>query len=333
MPDEASYPYTRRRKTPVTAYHNDRDVTNSVRTTDPAAVGAAVTSLYRGLFPHASARALEQAFIEVERAYDGGNLGYWPCDTEYHDIQHVLDVTLAMARLMDGYQKSCTNGDERLRPDFFVAGALAALFHDFGYLRRRSDHRHRFGAEYTVGHVSRGAAFLRGYMCELGYDGKLARLAATLLHFTGYERRAESIRIGAGLPRRLGQMMGTADIIAQMSDRCYLEKCRDRLYPEFVLGRLAGSRKAQKLPLFDSGDDLVARTPSFYTNAMKRLDTQLGHCHVYAARHFGGGNLYLEALRKNVGYAAGPRALLRRHPPRTLLPEVQPYPRDLVGLQ
>src|SRR2546426_9290134 len=35
-----------------------------------------------------------------DRAYDGGDLGYWPCDTEYHDIQHVLDVTLAMARLM-----------------------------------------------------------------------------------------------------------------------------------------------------------------------------------------------------------------------------------------
>ena len=316
-------------------HRNDQDVTNSIQTTDPAAVAAEVIRLYRGLFPHASERPFERAFTDLARAYDGGDLSYWPCDTEYHDIQHVLDVTLAMCRLMDGYQRSLTNGSRRdgtehIRPELFVAGALAALFHDFGYLRKRSDRRHQFGAEYTIGHVSRGAAFLRRYMRELGYDGHLARLAATLLHFTGYERKAETIRIAAGLPRRLGQMMGTADIIAQMSDRCYLEKCRNRLYTEFVLGRLGAPKSAAKLPFFVSGDELVAKTPGFYQNAMKRLDVQLGKCHEYAARHFGGENLYLNALRKNVGYAGSPSPVLRRQPPYTLLPEVQPYPRNLV---
>jgi len=317
----------------VAIHRNDYDVTHSVRTTEPSAVAAAVVRLYHELFPLAPAEPLERAFAQLERSYNGGDLSYWPCETEYHDIQHVLDVTLAMARLMDGYERSRMNGDERLRPELFVAGALAALFHDFGYLRKRSDRRHRYGAEYTIGHVSRGAEFLRGYMRELGFDEKLARLGATLLHFTGYERQAELIRIRAGLPRHLGQMMGTADIIAQMSDRCYLEKCRDRLYPEFVLGRLAARRNAERLPLFASGDELVARTPDFFENAMRRLDLQLGHCHEFAARHFGGENLYLDAVRRNVTYAGIPGAVLRRQPPYTLLPEVQPYPRDLVGLQ
>jgi hypothetical protein len=340
IPDEPSYPYTSRgeRGNPVPIHRNDHDVTNSVQTTDPAAVAAEIIRLYHGLFPHASARPFERAFTHLARAYDGGDLSYWPCDTEYHDIQHVLDVTLAMARLMDGYQKGRTNGsrskgDEALRPELFVGGALAALFHDFGYLRSRSDRRHQFGAEYTIGHVSRGATFVRRYMRELGYDENLARLAATLLHFTGYERKAETIRIGAGLPRRLGQMMGTADIIAQMSDRCYLEKCRNRLFPEFVLGRLGAPRRAQKLPLFASGDELVAKTPGFFENAMKRLDVQLGRCHQYAARHFGGENLYLDAVHRNVSYAGSPAPHLRRQPPYTLLPEVQPYPRDLVRVQ
>jgi hypothetical protein len=66
---------------------------------------------------------------------------------------------------------------------------------------------------------------------------------------------------------------------------------------------------------------------------MRRLDVQLGHCHEYAAKHFGGDDLYLDAVRKNVTYAGTPGAVLRRHPPYTLLPEVQPYPRDLVGFQ
>jgi hypothetical protein len=312
---------------------NDRDVTGTIQTTDAAAVGAAVARLYADLFPRASAGPLERAFADAARLYQGGDAAYWPCDTEYHDIQHVLDVTLAMARLMHGYEKSRERGAEPLGPSLFVAGALGALFHDFGYLRRHNDHRHRYGAEYTVTHVSRGAAYLRDYVRELGYGERLAQLAGTMLHFTGYERRAESIRIGTGLPRRMGQLLGTADIIAQMSDRCYLEKCRNRLFPEFVLGRLGAPRHGAKLPLFSSGDELVARTPGFYENAMKRLDVQLGECHRFAAHHFGGENLYLNALRKNVSYAGHPSPKLRRQPPYTLLPEVTPYPRELVGIQ
>jgi hypothetical protein len=187
-------------------------------------------------------------------------------------------------------------------------------------------------------HVSRGSAFLRRYVRELGMEEKYARAAATLVHYTGYERPAETIRLNDTLMRRVGQMLGTADIIAQMSDRCYLEKCRDRLYPEFVLGGLAGRRRAgmRKIPLFISGEDLVHKTPGFYQSAAKRLDLQLARAYEYAARHFGGPNPYLEEMQKNVRYAqvmanTPSTALLRRQPPSTLPPGVEPYPKDLIG--
>jgi hypothetical protein len=249
----------------------------------------------------------------------------------------VLDVTLAMARLMDGYHRSRRPGDAELPRDVFVIGTLAALFHDFGYLRRRHDHRHRFGAEYTLTHVSRGAAFLRSYVREVGL-APFAPVASTLVHYTGYERPAETIRLSDTLLRRVGQMLGTADIIAQMSDRCYLEKCRDRLFPEFVLGNLAGRkvRGARALPVFASGNELVQKTPGFYQGALKRLDMQLARAYEYAAQHFGGPNPYLEEMRKNVEYAravsADPSEGLRRHPPSTLAPDVKPYPTDLMKL-
>jgi hypothetical protein len=310
---------------------NDRDVTGSIQTTDAGAVGAEVARLYIGLFPRANAVPLERSFGDAARLYERGDLAYWPCDTAYHDIQHVLDVTLAMARLMDGYQRN-RGAEPPLSAELFVIGTLAALFHDFGYLRRRNDQRHRYGAEYTLTHVSRGAGYLRDYVRELGYGERLAQLAGTLLHFTGYERRAESIRIGTGLPRRMGELLGTADIIAQMSDRCYLEKCRDRLYPEFVLGARAAPRGTPRLPSFASGAELVARTPAFYDGAMNRLDTTLGRAYEYAARHFGGRNLYLEAMRRNVDHASKPDALLRRQPPTTLAPGTEPYPPDLLAL-
>jgi hypothetical protein len=327
----ASYPYTRNAKTPCMR-GNNYDVTGTIRTTDAGEVATAVVGLCSKLFATADAQPLERAFADAVRLYEGGHPGYLPCETEYHDIQHVLDVTLAMARLMDGYQRSRAASDEALSAELYTIGALAALFHDFGYLRRRNDHRHRYGAEYTITHVSRGAAFLRAYARELGFSDMHAVLGGTLLHFTGYERRPEAIRIGAGLTRRLGELLGTADIIAQMADRCYLEKCRDRLYPEFVLGALGAPRRAVPLPSFASGADLVAKTPSFYEHAVRRLNTQLGRSYEYAARHFGGANLYIDAMRRNAAYAADGAAVLRRKPPSTLLPQVEPYPRDLFGL-
>lgn len=303
---------------------SDRDVADAVQTTEPAAVGVEVIRLARRLHADAPAPALERAFADAGRMYRGEHRDYRPCDTAYHDIQHVLDVTLAMARLMDGYRLG-RNGGPQLTKEHFLAGILAALFHDFGYLRRRNDHRHRYGAEYTLTHVSRGASFLRSYARELGLGERLAQAASMLVHFTGYERPVESIRMRDETLQRLGHMLGTADIIAQMSDRCYLEKCRDRLYPEFVLG---------KVSLYVSADDLVKNTPRFYEGACRRLDEKLGRSYEHAARHFGGPNLYLESMRKNAEYAQSlmesGELKLRRQPPQTLPPEVEPYPGNLV---
>jgi hypothetical protein len=240
-----------------------------------------------------------------------------------------------MARLMDGYERS-RNGSPALSAACFSLGVTTALFHDFGYLRRRRDRRHRYGAEYTLTHVTRGSHHLRRYLARIGLK-RYAVTGATLVHYTGYERRPETIPLNDTLLRRVGHMLGTADIIAQMSDRCYLEKCRDRLYPEFVLGGLA----RKKLPgggtqiLFSSGDDLVRKTPGFYMNAAKRLDLHLARAYEYAGRHFKGQNLYLEEMQKNVRYAkamgdAPSTETLRRLPPSTLNKGVEPYPKDLV---
>ena len=88
---------------------NDHDVTDKIRTTDLKQVAGEVQRLYQGLYDGTRPRiegtpsgAMERAFGDIGRLYLGEHPEYRPCDTEYHDIQHVLDVTLAMARLMDG---------------------------------------------------------------------------------------------------------------------------------------------------------------------------------------------------------------------------------------
>jgi len=315
---------------------NDHDVTDQVRTTDPDAVRGEILRLYRGRYSGASSKALETAFADVVRMYDGGHPDFHPCDTEYHDLQHVLDVTLATARLMDGYARGRLNGSPELPARLFTDGVIAALFHDIGYLRHKKDRRHRYGSEYTRTHVSRGAKFLRGYLQARGLS-EYADDTAQLLHFTGYERSVATIQITDPLMQRVGTILGSADIIAQMSDRCYLEKCRDRLYPEFILGGIARRTRADGdvEVVFSSGDDLVRKTPVFFENAMRRLNQQLDGAYAYAARHFDGENLYIDEMEKNIRYAAEygadlPGRELRRAPPYTLQPDVKPYPEDLV---
>jgi len=301
---------------------SDFDVSNRINTTDPVCVKLEVVRLYRALY-HGESDALNRAFDDLVRLYFGEYPGYTRCDTQYHDLQHVMDVTLAMARLMDGYERSRGDGPHIDR-ELFVLGIVCALFHDCGYIRRVNDTRHANGAAYTTSHVSRGGKFLKGYLPEIGL-ARFAEAAPQVLHYTGYERRVETIRIADPMLRLVGSFLGSADIIAQMADRCYLEKCRDRLYPEFVEGGITHKKTVKgDVVVFASAEDLLRKTPSFYQNATRRLENDLGGAYKYASAHFGGQNLYMEAVRQNIRWversANDPAAEipLRRKPPVTI---------------
>lgn len=281
---------------------NDYDVTNTVQTTDPVGVEAEIVRIFRALYPNHEDQLIQQAIGDAARLFRGEYPGFAACDTAYHDLQHTLDVSLAMARIMAGYVR-----DSRaalIDADLFAFGVIAALFHDAGYIRRSSDTQHGNGAEYTKVHVTRGGRFLRDYLRRIGLD-KFSHAAASTLHFTGYERSAERIRVPDPVFRLLGNMLGSADIIAQMADRCYLEKCYGRLYPEFVLGgvdRKKGSDGREEV-VFASAEDLVMRTPLFYQTAMKRLHQQLDAMMRFAADRSERRNRYVEEAEKNIDYA------------------------------
>ena len=296
---------------------SEYDVSNEVNTTEPAAVHDEISRVFLSLYPAASPALMSRAFTDLGRLYRGEFPGYHGCDTGYHNLQHVLDVTLAMARLMDGYERTRAGPDIGAR--LFGFGIVTALFHDIGYLRHRNDTRHRNGAEYTLRHVSRGARFLEQYMRDIGLP-ELATVAGRILHFTGYEIPVQRIEVPDMTFRLIGNMLGTADIIAQMADRCYLEKCRDRLYPEFVEGGLATAGPAANgvpTAMFSSAADLLRKTPGFYRTATTRLAEHLGATYDYLTSHFDGQNLYLDEVNKNIRHAErvaakGDLGLLRR---------------------
>lgn len=281
---------------------SDYDVTNAVQVSDPAAVRAAVAELFTALYPRTDFRPLENAFHVFERAFRGQSDDFHGVETTYHDLQHTLDVTLAMMRLIDGYERADDTRDHRLGPERAAVGVITALFHDAGYLRRTHDTRHRHGAEYTRVHVSRSARMLEELLPSLGF-AKAAPIAAGMVHFTGYERPFELIAVDDPLWVKTGHLLGTADMLAQMADRCYLEKCRDRLYQEFEMGGVARMRApdGREVINYRSAQDLLQKTPDFCNATLnQRLGDKFDHAYRYLDVHFSGENFYLDAIDKSL---------------------------------
>ena len=302
---------------------SDFDVTNTVQVSVPAAVLEAVEALYRPLWPQLEFGPLTKAFEHFERLFAGEVPGYFGVDTVYHDRQHTLDITLALARLIVGHERMQPEA-ARLGSERAVVGLIVGLFHDVGYLRRTDDHESRNGAEFTRTHVSRGARFLEEYLPVLGLSAWVP-ITSQIIHFTGYE--VPFPQIEAKVPDRrdvmLGHLLGTADMVAQIADRCYLEKCRDRLYAEFVLGGVAlpvaanGGRQVK----YASGLDLLRQTPEFVAEVRaKRLDAEFHSAYHFLEALYGGRNPYMEAIDRNMEYLrqilrSENWRLLRRSPP------------------
>ena len=299
---------------------SDFDITNTVRVSSPQEVLRATAQLLVASWPRIDLRAVERAFKDFDALFAGRMPGYAGVDTVYHDRQHTLDVTLAMSRLLSAYERQ-VEAPSSLTSERAVLGVILALFHDVGYLRRSSDHEQANGAEFTRNHVSRGAEFLQHYLPQLGLDS-WSEVAAQVIHFTGYERPFSEIVTTDARDLKLGHLLGTADMIAQLADRCYLEKCRDRLYPEFVLGGVALSAGGGGPEVrYASGLDLLRQTPGFVANTRAtRLDRDFECSYRYLEILFEGRNPYIESIDRNMQYLeqvlrSESWRMLRRNPP------------------
>jgi len=299
---------------------SDFDITNTVRVSSPREVLRATEQLLVSTWPQVVLAPVERAFEDFDALFAGRMPGYAGVDTVYHDRQHTLDVTLAMTRLLAGHERQADSSFQ-LGAERGVLGVVLALFHDVGYLRRSSDREQANGAEFTRSHVSRGAEFLRHYLPQIDLPG-WTEVASQIIHFTGYERPFSQIITTDARDMRLGHLLGTADMIAQLADRCYLEKCRDRLYPEFVLGGVALSTGGGGPEVrYASGLDLLRQTPSFVANTRAtRLDRDFDHAYRFLEILFEGRNPYIESIERNMNYLeqvlrSESWRMLRRNPP------------------
>jgi hypothetical protein len=107
-----------------------------------------------------------------------------------------------------------------------------------------------------------------------------------------------------------------------MADRCYLEKCRDRLYNEFVIGGVAveNAKPGEYMVRYKSGEDLLKKTPTFYQQIMRdRLNAKFNRVYRYIEVVYNGENPYVDAITSNITHLvrileSGDWTLLRREP-------------------
>jgi hypothetical protein len=259
---------------------------------DPESVLKEVKNILGMMSHKPSYGMIEQAFADTVRLFNGEYPGYRRCTTPYHDFKHTTDTMLAMARLMHG---AILEGHS-LTGSQVSLGLMCALMHDTGYIQKEKDTKGT-GAKYTGSDTIRSIEFMEAYLTDRGLMKKQFAPYADILICASLETRVAELSFSSPAVELLCKLLGTADLMAQMADRIYLEKLL-HLYEEFREAEVAGY--ADEL-------DLLRKTKDFYEMVKERLRGEFDGVCDYVQHHFKerwgiNRNLYIEAIESNIGY-------------------------------
>ncbi len=289
-----------------TDHMRNQRVSQLVDLSDHQQVLEEVRNITQMIFPSFDFKYVIKVFWDLETLFRGKYPGYRACNTEYHDIRHTHQVLLGIVRLMHGAFISGIRFSEKE----INIGLIGALMHDTGYIQKSSDETGT-GAKYTLVHIQRSIDFIKKYFDGNSYFEDSISDFADILNCTGLTTMTPEIQFSSSNAALLGKMLGTADLLGQMSDRLYLEKLLF-LYMEFHEAGVKG---------FTSEFNLLEKTIGFYEMTQKRFDNELGGVKDYAIHHFRerwhiDRDLYMDSINNNIEYL---KKLLTDHPDDYLL--------------
>jgi hypothetical protein len=238
---------------------------------------------------------IQLAYQQARSLFAGEFPGYRACLAEYHDFSHTMQVVLACARLLDGYNLSRPGGASM--PEGLAAELLLAAFlHDTGYIQEEWDTQGT-GAKYSSEHEERSVAFLKRHAEVFEIEPQELPPMTRFIQSTDLKLEIESLPFASEQERDGGSMLASADIMGQMADREYLEKLLF-LYYEF---REAG------VPGYETEFDVLRRTRTFYEVVKRRLRERYRHMYELAHLHFRerygvNENLYVVAIDRQMSY-------------------------------
>jgi hypothetical protein len=264
-----------------------------VITKDPKAVEGEVQAAYLSAFAEGDRQFVPRSFEWAVECFSGQYKDYQPVDAPYHDLEHTLQGTLCMARLLRGRHRA--GALPQLTEPIFQLGLLAMLLHDTGYLKQDSD-KQGTGAKYTVIHVQRSAIFAADLLATKGFNQTDIKAVQNMIHCTGVNVRLSVIPFQSELERIAGFALGTADLLGQMAADDYVEKL-PMLFEEFAEAAQHSKDKSDFVNQYSSAEDLMQKTPRFWENFVQ----------VKLERDFGGLSRYL-----NEPYPDGPNPYRQR---------------------
>ena len=253
---------------------------------------------------------VRDVFAAAERLYNGDFPGYSACNTGYHDFHHAIDTLLAMARLIHGAVLADNSFSERQ----MITALTAAILHDAGYIQEQSDIRGT-GAKYKANHEQRGMDFLSRHGFEFGLSGEEIAAGRSIILCTDIDTDISTISFSSAWIELLGKMLGTADLMAQLAERRYLEKLL-YLYHECEEAGIGD---------YENEADMLHKAIDFYEFFYERLKKPLAGADRFMRLHFASRwgidqNLYREIIDRQKNYLlkilklphTDPRDCLRR---------------------
>jgi hypothetical protein len=270
-----------------------------VATNEPSAVKTEVQAAYIAMFPLGDYEFVFRAFGWAEACFAGRHPDYQAIDARYHDLEHTLQGTLCMIRLLRC--RHATGAQPKLTQHLFELGLIGILLHDTGYLKRRDDTAGT-GAKYTATHVYRSLEFAAKLLTQNGYSEADIRTIQNMIRCTGIDTNVESISFESDAERVVGFALGTADLLGQMAAEDYVEKL-PVLYDEFQEAARHDRGHTDFITKFGGAQDLIHRTPAFWRDYVQpKLDRDFAGLHRFLNQPYPNGeNWYVEHIEENMG--------------------------------
>ena len=257
---------------------------------------------------------LAALFADVADLYAGRWPSHEACAVTYHNFSHAVDVCLAAARILSGWNK--VEQAQSLDEKYFQLGMAAGLFHDAGYIKDKGDHA-GLGGKFTLVHVGRSMEIAREYLREKQWPDEEVDAVCRIISITDYPKLPDLAPLFTDLKlKTLAQMVATADLVAQMADTDYVQRIDD-LFAEFKEVYKFEKRATlvkQGTKVYKSVQEVKDGTIAFYEQFVVPTLGKLGRMDRYLTNFFGDGrNPYQENIAANLsGHLMDARSQWRR---------------------
>jgi hypothetical protein len=228
--------------------------------------------------------------------FHGNTPLFQACDTAFHDFEHTMQATAAVADLLEAHKHIAVIASLAQR-DWEITIA-AIIFHDTGYLKRRGD-LDGSGAKYSSIHVGRSCFHAWDLLPGFGFTNEELRKIQNAICATGLSVRMEQIPFRDPQEWLMGAIVATGDMLGQMAAEDYPERL-GALYLEFREAIAFSRLQTAGLGMHRSLLDLLNGTERFYHGYVTQMLEQewkgiyrmLDDCH--------GNNRYIERIRINL---------------------------------